>query len=300
MSIQYPDRFRLEQQAIDFQKYLLHYLQDLLDTKTYDDQRFVTIVNEFRSTFTDESGRINESKLLEFARKLLKHVLNISLEDMKEAAERSISDAKEGETVYFYSGKTLSPSADGTYSNSNAFMFSLVQTIGKKRGVKVEVIRFSEGDMVDTLRILDDSIYSGSQISDSINKLKYTENKPRSIKVFVGGSTLNGSKAIQQNNFQFTGIPVTVDHVKTIPTLKDYYDVFPALEVFFNFTELNRANSEQLKTPEKLLRYIESKSAKLTLCRTEYKVPDLFSMLPELSDFLDTTLYSTKYPAINS
>lgn len=303
MNLQYPDQFRLEQQALDFKTYLLYYLQDLLDTKTYDDAKFIDIVNQFKNTFTNSSGKINESKLQEFARRLLKHALNLSFEDMQEAAERSIADAKEGETVYFYSEKTnLSPSADGTFSNSNAFMLALVQSIGKKRGIKVEIVKFNEGDMVesvDTLRILDDSIYSGSQISDSINKFKYRSNKPISIRVFAAGSTPKGSLAIQ-NTTQFTGIPVTVDSVKRIPVIKDYYPSLPELETFFKFTELSRAYSSELSDPEKVLKYIESKSERLTLCRTDYKVPDQFSMMNELSDFLDTTLYgNTKYPAIN-
>lgn len=264
------------------------------------------IVTSFYKQFVIEgSDKVNKDAISTLASYIIENLQVITDKAMFEIAEESISDLQRGDTAWFYvsHSKPSELTPDGSARNSDHHMLQIVRKIAQQKGIDIRLVQIEDGKVINEseikeIRIIDDVGYSGIQKSSELTTLLEKLSSKPSLRYFFAGLTESAKNRIR-TTAKTLGINASIKYISSIPVLSDHFEVFPPLKAYFRAVELSEMNTESLKNTTKVHDIIDSLSGRLTLTRTQYKIPDNFSLMPEVSESLKSVLTPTSYRTPN-
>lgn len=286
-------------------QYYVYVREVLLDVYVTD-----TELRQHLNTFVDNFIVVGDSPYVkpDAVDKLIDFLLaNISVltENVFQATAELAAQSDESE-LYFYLPiveeiKSNFKSTDST--NSNEYMLKLTSTF-LKPGTTFHIIndhslRLEE---LEEIRIVDDAVYSGTQLELALVPLLEKVKHPITVRVFLGAITEYAKQKLQQLTHRYPNLNLEINHVHIIPSLEEIVKKSSLAESFFvaqvvnaNFLKyLGNGRSVQDGLKENIKTTLET----ITLTRTAFRLPDVLSFPIEIGSVFAHDRYLRSYPNV--
>lgn len=268
-------------------------------------QQVLTNFETFLATYTDEAGKPNTQALENLAGTLVSKVDIISINELLNTA-RTVVDSNDSEEVVLFIPSEEAREADFSSqnsSNSNEFMAKLVSRYAQQQGKHVVLVTdYEDLGRYNKVNVVDDAIYSGSQLSSRFTEIARKIKHHTQLQLYCARSTDAGMDQVRQAAGRNRNIRFEPHIGQKLLNLQEALTDSPETLNFFFASGLIPIleHPEDRPSLHEAYEYANNYVASTTLTISETKTPDFLSFPSRLAAGMTRATEHNDYPSIDS